>query len=581
MQSHGREHFRKLVYSSDREASFVQLPKVELPKEKHSDFGPIGFMDLGEPMGKTGSERKKEQVTDAEGIEPVDPEVFNHESVVITREPPQLLRSFVPVTRGERERYLPTRLLSGLLPASLLADYHFFRVDRAPAVGAEIELRGYSIREDTLNPHVMWVQTRETALVAFGTPAEGKGRTTQLCATVTKCYLSDDPATKRADLRLLNLLSDEQPGAGGGGGSANQLRSLAATLQRIEHLGHVLAWSEVDLRRGSGEASFTVDLVELHRQQLSFKARTVRQSGEKAVRLYSVEMPNLYIYSPPVVDGQPQWPPGILPLVEDIPHGLVMLSDTQELQLLLPNTKLIWRNGRLFTERDAGWDRSVQTSYFLFEVHVSKQFLITVSLVSALYLCMIRFLCEDYAACFEMLDSVATDRTFDMEERQIFQSIVEAGAATDDPNAAACLCKLALAVEDSPESVPNASSAAAVYVANSAAVHARCRLNQDEELKLIGMVRQEQLKKSAVKKVLAQSDESIVKQAANRTHAKGAQAKLVEELLRSVQEETTAAGVGVALTLTLILTLILTLTLTLTLTAWRPRRGSWPTRGAS
>ena len=136
-----------------------------------------------------------------------------------------------------------------------------------------------------------------------------------------------------------------------------------------------------------------------------------------------------------------------------------------------------------------------------------------------------------------------------MEERQIFQSIVE--AATDDPNAAACLCKLALAVEDSPESVPNASSAAAVYVANSAAVHARCRLNQDEELKLIGMVRQEQTKKSAVKRVLSQSDGSIVKQAAKGTHAKGAQAKLVEELLRSVQEETTAAGVGVALTLIL------------------------------
>ena len=43
------------------------------------------------------------------------------------------------------------------------------------------------------------------------------------------------------------------------------------------------------------------------------------------VRLYSVEMPQLYIYSPPAG----VWPDGILPLIEDIPHGLVMLSETQ------------------------------------------------------------------------------------------------------------------------------------------------------------------------------------------------------------------------------------------------------------
>ena len=45
-----------------------RLPKVE----KRNDPGPIGFIgmfDLGEPVGRTGSERKKEQVTDAEGIE--------------------------------------------------------------------------------------------------------------------------------------------------------------------------------------------------------------------------------------------------------------------------------------------------------------------------------------------------------------------------------------------------------------------------------------------------------------------------------------------------------------------------------
>ena len=78
-------------------------------------------------------------------------------------------------------------------------------------------------------------------------------------------------------------------------------------------------------------------------------------------------------------------------------------------------------------------------------------------------------------------------------------------------------------------------------------MHARCRLNQEEELKLIGMVRQEQQIKSAVHKVLYSADDVIRRQAAKGTRTKGSQAKLVEELIRSVQEETTAQGVGIAL----------------------------------
>ena len=294
------------------------------------------------------------------------------------------------------------------------------RVDRDGSAGGAaialptVELRGYPIREDGLNPHIILVQTTEVALAEFGTPEAGQGSSTQLCATVTKRFL--DQSKHNPDLRLLNLLSAEQAAAVGqpdvvsaGQAAIDQLHSLASTLRRIEHVGYILAWSEVG---PSGDASFTVDLVELHRQQLSFRRR--KEQGRSGVRLYSVEMPTLYIYSPP--DGK--WPAGILPLIDDIPHGLVMLSDTQELQLLLPNMKLLHRTGRLFTERDADWDRTVQTSYFIYEVHVSKQFLISVSLVSALYLCMIRFLSEDFAACFEMLDSVATDRAFDMEEKQ-------------------------------------------------------------------------------------------------------------------------------------------------------------------
>ena len=75
----------------------------------------------------------------------------------------------------------------------------------------------------------------------------------------------------------------------------------------------------------------------------------------------------LFIYSPP--NGV--WPEAERQLIEDIPHGLVMLSDTQELQLLLPNVKLSFRDGRLFSERDTVWDKSADTKYFIYEVHAS------------------------------------------------------------------------------------------------------------------------------------------------------------------------------------------------------------------
>ena len=47
--------------------------------------------------------------------------------------------------------------------------------------------------------------------------------------------------------------------------------------------------------------------------------------------------------------------------------------------------------------------------------------------------------------------------------------------------------------------------------------------------------------------VLSQSDAILIREAAKSTRPKGAQGKLIEELVRSVQSETTAAGVGVAL----------------------------------
>ena len=190
-------------------------------------------------------------------------------------------------------------------------------------------------------------------------------------------------------------------------------------------------------------------------------------------------------------------------------------------------------------------------------------------------------------------------------------------AEHEHPHATACLCKLAVAIEDSPEAVPRQTLHAARYVACSGRVGVRCQLTLEDELKLLRLVRQAQIKARAVDKVLSpsgaifpdlpdlpsqsditshylptslpifsdlppissdlrgcsrnqtrsppispsisppdllrspqvlsQSDAILIREAAKSTRPKGAQGKLIEELVRSVQSETTAAGVGVAL----------------------------------
>ena len=44
------------------------------------------------------------------------------------------------------------------------------------------------------------------------------------------------------------------------------------------------------------------------------------------------------------------------------------------------------KDGQVEVDRnDSTWNKNVQARYFLFQVHVSKQFLLTTSLASALY----------------------------------------------------------------------------------------------------------------------------------------------------------------------------------------------------
>ena len=130
----------------------------------------------------------------------------------------------------------------------------------------------------------------------------------------------------------------------------------------------------------------------------------------------------------------------------------------------MPNLSLGCSDGRVVVNRnDATWEENAAARYFTYELHVSKQFLLTTSLASALYLCVMRYLSKDYERCFALADSVGSDRPFDQEESQIFAVLIGEELAST-PDACACLCKIAIALGEGTSQIYEFEYHAAMYV---------------------------------------------------------------------------------------------------------------------
>jgi hypothetical protein len=200
-------------------------------------------------------------------------------------------------------------------------------------------------------------------------------------------------------------------------------------------------------------------------------------------RLNVVEMPELYLYRPP----SGVWPEEINDLVNGIPHGVLMVSETQELIVLVPNVRLDLLKGKLQPDHgDADWEANVAARVFRYHVHVSKRFLLVNSLASAMYLCVMRFLSGGYEQCFDLADSIVCD-TMTLEQQQIFMLFRYAGHGShvDGHHISACLCKVALAVQKCDVTLPfSLEEHASRYVAQVHLTSVTCRLTETQELQL-------------------------------------------------------------------------------------------------
>lgn len=164
---------------------------------------------------------------------------------------------------------------------------------------------------------------------------------------------------------------------------------------------------------------------------------------------------------------------------------------------------------------------------------------------------MIRFLSASYEECFTLADAIGTDRAFTPDEAQIFRllNLHMRSPMKDNPDAAACLCKIALTVDDAMIALPPPLSLeryAALYVNRLQQVSVRCRLTEEQELRLLQIIHNDRIKRKATARALDGQDPSLIKMAT--PHERGTdEAKkmkaLIDDLDRSIVQMCAEAGI--------------------------------------
>jgi thiol-disulfide isomerase/thioredoxin len=370
------------------------------------------------------------------------------------------------------EIYLPRRVLTGLLPDSLLETYQFWKT-------GPLTLRGYALEK-----------TNEFSILVRLMLGQGKG-VNSYTAVIRRLKVLPDSGRKEdtgatgtegveTSMLLLNLLRAK-------GGTA--LFKLGEVLSRLDSISHVLVWTKSDATRGD-EADLS--LVELPRLKMRFEMR--------GKRLYSLDYDGLFVSD--TMD------PAVLSLMAGIPHVLVLENSLRQKSLLVSNfglervtikscplnTELVLKSSKFDLAEDQWqddtWAKNVETRFYIYPVHLSGAFLLTSSLSSAFYLVLIRLMKRDYEQAAQLISSCFTDTAFSPEEKWIMTLIGKTEADDKHPDAHACRMRLALVCYECGEVIPwEVKGDFSGYVTKYGHVSTSCRLTVEDEQLLLQHVK--------------------------------------------------------------------------------------------
>ena len=437
IESYGRRFLREAYYTTNAMLSFFHLhPNLQWqrPREAwkswarheaaHDNFGPI-----------------------REEISSYPP--YPRSCMLIRQIPATVLAS---PSENDKELFLPSRFLAGLIPQAL-TEYYIFWQD----MGLPHLIRGY-VKEPGPQADSQKVEILIELQKLENVPATGlKG----VCARVTRRKAGSD----REDI-LLNILHSP---------SNSVLSSIARSLCCAEYASFMLVWG----REKSGVIE--VSSVEMKLLGISFVSRILeRPDGQSIHLLFSEDQSNLYIAN--------EHPPSKF-LLDGISQYIPLYSLEHEWSVWVPNVRFVRPiiKGRPFSceivvdPKEEDWCKKRAVTIFSFSIHPSGCNLLSNGLCSSLYLLVLKMLRRDYTDVSRMIASISTDAELTEEEEQILECL-EQSCHDHHPDAHACRVKIYLALLDCPVGLPwDIVVEIGHYFLKLRHVSAACRLSTMEE----------------------------------------------------------------------------------------------------
>jgi hypothetical protein len=317
------------------------------------------------------------------------------------------------------QTYVPPRFLAGLIPSALVDKYAFWQGENDDIIGYEKTWKEGEEEDDDDDddepdkPKVEVVDaplTRLKITFAKGSDFDKSG----FCNSTAEAkiqrvpVLGTDQETERIDpnrktMTLLNILCAPP---------SSLLKRIGMLLARLDNLSHVLVWSTGTVQTAHSPAS--IDLIELPRVNLSFKARAVESvDGKIDHRLYSNDYDGLYIATSTESREIAER------LLGTISHFIVLQNEDNDLFVLIPSCALPRRlhvDGAhlsvqvILDRRNQDWIKNIgEVRSYLYPVHNSRSFLVTPSLASSLYLMLMYFITGSYPNVFKMVESCVSE----------------------------------------------------------------------------------------------------------------------------------------------------------------------------
>jgi hypothetical protein len=342
---------------------------------------------------------------------------------------PSLLVTRALTSELGTQTYVPPRFLAGLIPSALVEKYVFWQSENDDIIGYEKTWKEGDGADDDDDddddaPDKPKVEAQDAPLTRLkitlskGSDFDKSGFCNSSAeAKVQRIpVLGNDQETERVDpnrktMTLLNVLCAPP---------SSLLKRIGMLLARLDNLSNILVWSTCQVPTAHSPAS--IDLIELPRVNLSFKARAVESvDGRVDHRLYSNDYDGLYISTSTESREIAER------LLGTISHFIVLQNEDNDVFVLVPSCALprrLYVDGShlsvqvILDRRNEDWIKNIgEVRSYLYPVHNSRSFLVTPSLASSLYLMLMYFITGSYPMVFKMVESCVSEELTPEEVR--------------------------------------------------------------------------------------------------------------------------------------------------------------------